>query len=65
MGRLEYVYPTIVRYLGLVLTVVLIGFSLAGHAVEAAPGFVAASSMILYKSVHSAIKGDDDEGKSK
>jgi len=47
-------FPTIVRYVGLVTTVVLIGFSLAGYALQAAPGFAAAAGMLLYKTVHDA-----------
>lgn len=48
--------PTIVRYAGLFVTLVLIGFSLAGYYVEAAPGFVAAAGMLLYKTVHDAAR---------
>ena len=47
-------FPTIVRYTGLVLTLVLVGFSLAGYYVQAAPGFVAAAGMVLYKTVKGA-----------
>lgn len=56
MGHKKYddVFPTLVRYTGLVTTVVLIGFSLAGYAVQAAPGFVAAAGMLLYKTVRDA-----------
>jgi hypothetical protein len=47
-------FPTIVRYTGLVLTVILVGFALAGYYVQAAPGFVAAAGMVLYKTVRDA-----------
>ena len=51
---LDTAFPTIVRYTGLVLSVVLVGFSLAGYYLQAAPGFVAAGGMILYKTVRDA-----------
>lgn len=56
-------FPTLVRYAGLVSTLVLIGACVAGHAVEAAPGFVAAGGMIFYKTVHDAANGSSDEEK--
>jgi hypothetical protein len=56
LKALDAAFPTIVRYTGLGLTVVLVGFSLAGFYAEAAPGFVAAAGMILYKTVHDAAK---------
>lgn len=49
-------FPVIIRYTGLVTTLVLIGFSVAGYYVETAPGFVAAGGMILYKTVNDAAK---------
>lgn len=57
--------PTLVRYSGWLLTLVLVGFCLAGYYVEAAPGFVAATGMVLYKTVRDAARngnggGDDD-----
>lgn len=54
--KLDLAFPTLVRYVGLITTLVLIGFSLAGFAVQAAPGFVAAGGMLLYKTVHDAAK---------
>lgn len=60
VGKLDYAFPTLVRYVGLLTTLVLIGFSLAGFALEAAPGFVAAAGMLLYKTVHDAA----DDGKN-
>lgn len=54
--ELDEAFPTVVRYTGLVLTLVLVGFSLAGFYVQAAPGFVAAGGMILYKTVRNAAK---------
>lgn len=56
----ELVFPTLVRYIGLITTLVLIGFSLAGFYVQAAPGFVAAGGMLLYKTVHDAVKRNDN-----
>jgi hypothetical protein len=43
------------------LTLVLIGFSLAGFYKEAAPGFVAAAGMILYKTVRDAAQQEAKE----
>lgn len=51
---LDYTFPTLVRYVGLITTLVLIGFCLAGYPIEAAPGFVPAAGMLLYKSLHDA-----------
>lgn len=56
IDKLDLAFPVLVRYAGLISTLVLIGFSLAGFAVQAAPGFVAAGGMILYKTVHDAAK---------
>lgn len=61
VDKLDYTFPTLVRYVGLLTTLVLIGFSLAGYAVQAAPGFVAAGGMLLYKTVHDAAKSSDRE----
>lgn len=61
VDKLDYTFPVLVRYVGLLTTLVLIGFSLAGYAVQAAPGFVAAAGMLLYKTVHDAAKGTKDE----
>lgn len=49
-------FPTLVRYTGLLLTVALVGFCIAGFYVEAAPGFVPAAGMILYKTVRDAAR---------
>jgi hypothetical protein len=54
----NYAFPIVVRYVGLITTLVLIGFSLAGYYVEAAPGFVAAGGMILYKTVNDAARSN-------
>ena len=56
LDTLDVAFPTIVRYVGLITTLVLIGFSLAGFVAQTAPGFVAAAGMILYKTVHDAAK---------
>jgi hypothetical protein len=60
VGDLDHAFPTIVRYAGLVTTLILIGFCLAGFYVEAAPGFVPAGGMILYKTVNNAARKFDD-----
>ena len=65
IDTLDVAFPTLVRYIGLITTLVLIGFSLAGYVTEAAPGFVAAAGMILYKTVHNASKNpeNDEQGR--
>lgn len=65
VNKFDYAFPTIVRYVGLLTTLVLIGFSLAGYAVEAAPGFVATTGMILYKTVYDAAQEEDSDEESK
>lgn len=59
---IDKAFPILVRFVGLITTLVLIGFSLAGYYVQAAPGFVAAAGMILYKNVRDA--ADDKGGES-
>lgn len=51
-------FPTLVRYAGLVLTVVLVSFTIRGHGVDLAAGYVAAAGMMLYKTVYDAAKRD-------
>jgi hypothetical protein len=63
LRKVDKAFPIIVRFVGLVTTVVLIGFSLAGYYVQAAPGFVAAAGMLLYKYVHDA--ADENQGGEK
>lgn len=61
---LAYTFPVLVRYVGLITTLVLIGFCLAGYTIEAAPGFVPAAGMLLYKTIHDAGRNkevDDDK----
>jgi hypothetical protein len=55
-------FPVIIRYTGLLTTLVLIGFSVAGYYVETAPGFVAAGGMILYKTVNDAAQSKGKSG---
>lgn len=50
----DSVFPTLVRYAGFFTTLVLIGFCLAGYTERAAPGFVVAGGMMLYKTVRDA-----------
>jgi general stress protein CsbA len=61
INTLDYAFPTIVRYVGLVTTLVLIGFSIAGYYIETAPGFVASAGMILYKTVNNAAQDRSGE----
>lgn len=49
--------PTIARYTGLVLTIVLVIAVSLGHE-EVVPGFVPAAGLLLYKSVKGAAGGD-------
>lgn len=63
IDTLDLAFPTIVRYVGLFTTLVLIGFSLAGFIAETAPGFVAAAGMILYKTVYNASKDTNESNK--
>jgi len=51
--------PTIVRYVGLVLTVVLTFALVLGHT-EVTPGFVPAAGLLLYKTVKNAANGDSE-----
>lgn len=62
--KLDSIFPTLIRYVGLVLTLVLVGFSLAGYYVQAAPGFVAAAGMVFYKPLYEAAKPPKIEGES-
>lgn len=52
--QLDDYFPTIVRYTGVVLTVVLVIATIRGHGVDLAAGYVAAAGMILYKTVRDA-----------
>jgi hypothetical protein len=61
IDALDYSFPTLVRHVGLFTTLVLIGFCLAGYAIQAAPGFVPAAGMLLYKTVHNAAKSIEEE----
>lgn len=56
--------PTLARYLGLLLTLVLSVWVALGH-LEALPGFVPAAGLLAYKSVKGAAKpaAEDDEEK--
>ena len=51
--------PTIVRYVGLVLTVVLTVALVLGHT-EVTPGFVPAAGLLLFKTVKDAANGDSE-----
>lgn len=46
--------PTVVRYTGVALTVVLVVATILGHGLDLAAGYVAAGGMILYKTVKGA-----------
>jgi hypothetical protein len=53
-------FPTVVRYCGVALTVVLVFASILGHGLELAAGYVAAGGMILYKTVKGAAAENGD-----
>lgn len=64
----DAVFPTLVRYAGFLTTLILIGFCLAGYTERAAPGFVVAGGMMLYKTVRDAaekmeVEESDGDGK--
>ncbi len=50
--------PTIARYVGLVLTVLLTVALVFGHT-EVTPGFVPAAGLMLYKTVRDAATGEE------
>lgn len=69
LDEIDEAFPVLVRYIGLISMVVLFGACLAGYWEQAAPGFVPATSMLVYKNWHDAAKrlrkdtrGDDDDG---
>lgn len=64
LNTFDAAFPTLVRYAGFLCTVVLIGFCLAGYTTRAAPGFVAAGGMMLYKTVKNAADKIDGEESS-
>lgn len=51
-------FPTVIRYTGLILTVVLVVFTIRGRGVDLAAGYVAAAGMVLYKTVRDGAKED-------
>ncbi len=65
MNEIDQAFPIIVRYVGLMTTLILIGFCLDGFYLQAAPGFVAASGMILYKNIHDAARDSIDDTEAK
>ncbi len=56
--QLDDALPTIVRYAGLVLTIVLTIALVLGHN-EEKPGFVPAAGLLLFKTVKDAANGGD------
>ncbi|MBA3565253.1 MAG: hypothetical protein H0W31_00170 [Actinobacteria bacterium] len=58
--QLDDALPTIVRYVGLLLTVVLTFALVLGHT-EVTPGFVPAAGLLLYKTVKDAAKEPEEE----
>lgn len=52
--ELDAALPTLVRYTGYVFSVALLIATLLGYALTVAPGWPAATAMILYKTVKSA-----------
>jgi hypothetical protein len=61
LEKVDEAFPVVVRYVGLITTLVLIGFCLAGFTAQAAPGFVATGGMIVYKTVRDAAREKDKE----
>lgn len=57
--------PTVTRYVGLVVTVVLITFTALGHGLEVAPAWPAAAGLLLYKGVYTAGKNGNGNGGAK
>ena len=57
--QLDDALPTIVRYVGLVLTVILTFALVLGHT-EVTPGFVPAAGLLLYKTVKDAASGGSE-----
>lgn len=57
--------PTLTRYVGLVVTVVLITFTALGHGLEVAPAWPAAAGLLLYPGVHAARKNGNENGGAK
>lgn len=56
-GQFDAALPTLARYTGLVLTVVLtVALLLGVDYAQVAPGFVPAAGLLLYKTVKSAAK---------
>ncbi|MBA2707004.1 MAG: hypothetical protein H0U59_04270 [Gemmatimonadaceae bacterium] len=51
--QLDNALPTVVRYIGLVLTIILTFALVLGHT-EVTPGFVPAAGLLLYKTVMNA-----------
>ncbi len=51
--------PTLARYAGLLLTLILTAVVALGHY-EALPGFVPAAGLLAYKSVKGAADQDED-----
>lgn len=54
-------FPTVVRYLGVLLTVALIGASVVGHN-DYPSAYIASAGMILYKSVVGSRKNGNGNG---
>ena len=57
--QLDDALPTLVRYVGLILTVVLTIALVLGHT-EVTPGFVPAAGLLLFKTVKDAAKEPSD-----
>lgn len=54
------VLPTLVRYVGLIMTVALTIALILGHT-EVSPGFVPSAGMLLYKTVRNAASNGVEE----
>lgn len=55
--------PTVTRYVGLGVTIVLIVFTALGHGLEVAPAWPAAAGLLLYKGVHDAARNGNGGAK--
>jgi hypothetical protein len=52
--KLDDLFPTVVRYCGVLLAIALVAASILGHGLELAAGYVLAAGMIAYKTVRGA-----------
>lgn len=58
--ELDDALPTLIRYTGWIASIALLVATMLGHALEVAPGWPAATGMVLYKTVKNAANGNGD-----